>query len=176
MIYSDGSQETVISDNSWKTTDQGPIRFSEIYNGEILDARKELPDWNKAGFDDESWQPVTEKDYVKSNLIGTYNEPVLMHESFHPVRIFKSPKNEQIIDFGQNLVGWARFRVQGKTGDKIIVEHAEVLDKNGNFYTENLRAAKATDTHIFNGKRRRIFRASFHIPWISLSEGERVSG
>ena len=159
IIYSDDSQETVISDNSWKTTDQGPIRFSEIYNGEILDARQELPDWNKAGFDDQAWQPVTEKEYTKSNLIGTYNEPVVKHESFHPVRIFKSAKGEQIIDFGQNLVGWAQFRVQGKAGDEMIVEHAGgVLDKNGNFYTENLRAAKATDnTYIFNGKRQKSF-------------------
>jgi alpha-L-rhamnosidase len=108
ITYSDGSQETVISDNSWKTTDKGPIRFSEIYNGEILDARQEIPGWNKAGFDDQAWQPVTEKAYTKLNLIGTYNEPVLMHESFHPVRIFKTAKGEQIIDFGQNLVGWAR--------------------------------------------------------------------
>jgi alpha-L-rhamnosidase len=151
ITYSDGSQESIISDNSWKTTDSGPVRFSEIYNGEIFDARREIKGWNKAAFDDRSWQPVTEKDYVKSNLIGTYNEPVLKHESFHPVRIFKSAKGEQIIDFGQNLVGWAQFRVQGKAGDRIMVEHAEVLDKNGNFYTENLRAAKATDTYILDG-------------------------
>ena len=161
IIYSDGSRETVLSDSSWKTTDRGPIRFSEIYNGEILDARQEIPDWNKAGFDDHSWQPVIEKDYVKSNLIGTYNEPVLKHESFQPLRIFKSPKGEQIIDFGQNLVGWAQFRVQGKAGDRIIVEHAEVLDKNGNFYTENLRAAKATDTYILQGKGEEFFEPHF---------------
>ena len=161
ITYSDGSQETILSDNSWKTTDSGPIRFSEIYNGEIFDARQEIPDWNKAAFDDQSWKAVTEKDYIKSNLIGTYNEPVLKHESFHPVKIFKSAKGEQIIDFGQNLVGWARLRVLGKTGDEIIVEHAEVLDKYGNFYTENLRAAKATDTYILHGKGEEIFEPHF---------------
>jgi len=161
IIYSDGSRETVLSDNSWKTTDRGPIRFSEIYNGEILDARQEIPGWNKTGFDDQSWQQVIEKDYIKSNLIGTYNEPVVKHESFHPLRIFTSPKGEQIVDFGQNLVGWAQFRVQGKAGDRIIVEHAEVLDKNGNFYTENLRAAKATDTYILQGKGEEFFEPHF---------------
>jgi alpha-L-rhamnosidase len=161
VTYSDGSQETVVSDNSWKTSDRGPIRFSEIYNGETLDASQEMPGWNKAGFDDQSWQSVTEKEFAKENLIATYNEPVLQHESFHPVRIFKSPKGEQIIDFGQNLVGWAQFRVQGKAGDVIIVEHAEVLDKNGNFYTDNLRAAKATDTYILNGTGEEVFEPHF---------------
>ena len=161
IIYSDGSQEAIISDNSWKTTDKGPIRFSEIYNGEILDARQEIQGWNKPGFDDGSWQSVMERDYLKSNLIATYNEPVLKHESFHPVRIFKTENGEQIIDFGQNMVGWAQLKVQGKAGDEITVEHAEVLDKNGHFYTENLRAAKATDTYILNGKGEELFEPHF---------------
>ena len=114
IIYSDGSQETVISDNSWKTTDKGPIRFSEIYNGEIWMRVRNCRAGIKRALMIRHWQPVTEKDYTKLNLIGTYNEPVLKHESFHPVRIFKTAKGEQIIDFGQNLVGWAQFRVQGK--------------------------------------------------------------
>ncbi len=49
-----------------------------------------------------------------------------------------------MIDFGQNLVGWVIVKANGNAGDKITIRHAEVLDKDGNFYTENLRAAKAT--------------------------------
>jgi alpha-L-rhamnosidase len=161
ITYSDGSQESVISNNNWKTTDAGPIRISEIYNGELLDARLELPGWDKTGFNDQSWQDVVEKDYPKNNLIATYNESVTKHESFHPVRIFKTPKGEQVVDFGQNLVGWAQFKVNGKAGDEIIVDHAEVLDKNGNFYTENLRAAKARDIYILNGKGEEFFEPHF---------------
>jgi alpha-L-rhamnosidase len=53
-----------------------------------------------------------------------------------------------VIDFGQNLVGWVMVKVRGNAGDKIVLSHAEVLDKKGNFYTENLRNAKQQNTFI----------------------------
>jgi alpha-L-rhamnosidase len=57
-----------------------------------------------------------------------------------------------VIDFGQNLVGWVIVKANGKAGDKITIRHAEVLDKNGNFYIDNLRAAKTTATYFLAGK------------------------
>jgi alpha-L-rhamnosidase len=159
--YSNGSRETIVSDGTWKTSDAGPIRVSEIYNGETVDARKDMPGWNKRGYNELTWQPVVEKNEAKDNLVATYNEPVTKHEVFHPVRIFKTPKGEQVVDFGQNLVGWARFRVKGNAGDELIVDHAEVLDKEGNFYTDNLRAAKARDIYILNGKGEEFFEPHF---------------
>jgi alpha-L-rhamnosidase len=148
ILYTDGSRETIISDGSWKTSDQGPIRSSEIYNGETYDARKEMEGWDGTGYSDQAWQQVIEKDYPKNILIATYNEPVRMHETFQPVRVFKTPKGEEVIDFGQNLVGWEEIIVKGKQGDTIIVDHAEVLDKEGNFYTDNLRAAKSQNIYV----------------------------
>ncbi len=103
------------------------------------------------GYNDQDWEKVIEKDYPKNILIATYNEPVRMHETFQPVRVFKTPKGEQVIDFGQNLVGWEEIIVKGKQGDTIIVDHAEVLDKEGNFYTDNLRAAKSQNIYILKG-------------------------
>jgi alpha-L-rhamnosidase len=58
---------------------------------------------------------------------------------------------KKVLDFGQNLVGWVVVKANGKAGDKIVLKHAEVLDKAGNFYTENLRAAKATATYVLKG-------------------------
>src|SRR6267378_4485466 len=89
--------------------------------------------------------------HPKDILIATYNEPIKKHETFKPVKIFKTPKGEQVIDYGQNLVGWVIVKAKGNAGDKIVLQHAEVLDKDGNFYTENLRAAKAEDTYILKG-------------------------
>ena len=94
---------------------------------------------------------------VYDNLLATYNEPVKKHETFKPVKIFTTPKGEKVIDFGQNLVGWVMVKAKGNAGDKITIQHAEVLDKNGNFYIENLRAAKATATLYFKRRRRRNF-------------------
>jgi alpha-L-rhamnosidase len=148
IIYADGSRETIISDGSWKTSDQGPVRSSEIYNGEVYDTRKEMEGWDEPGYDDHAWPKVIENNYPKNNLIATYNEPVTMHETFEPIRVFKTPKGEQVVDFGQNLVGWETIIVEGKPGDAIIVDHAEVLDKEGNFYTDNLRAAKSQNIYV----------------------------
>ena len=148
--YADGTKEMITSDGSWKTSD-GPIRNSEIYGGETYDANYEKANWTSAGYNDKDWLAVRVEDYDKKNLIATYNQPVKKHEVFTPVKILTTPLGEKVIDFGQNLVGWSRIKVTGKAGDKIIISHAEVLDKDGNFYTENLRAAKAQNVFILKG-------------------------
>ena len=100
-------------------------------------------------------------DFSFDNLIATENEPVRKHETFKPVHIFTTPKGEHVIDFGQNLVGWIVLKVKGNAGDTITVSHAEVLDKNGNFYTDNLRAAKAQDKYILKGDDEETFEPHF---------------
>lgn len=149
--YADGSRETIGSDETWKYTSDGPIRNSEIYHGETYDARLEQSGWAVVGFNDSKWSPAAVKDFPKDNLIGTYNEPVRKHESFKPVKIFRTPKGELVADFGQNLVGWVELKAQGKSGDQITLKFAEVLDKQGNFYTDNLRAARCTDIWTLKG-------------------------
>jgi len=142
ITYTDGSQESILSDGSWKSA-TGSITYSEIYHGEIIDARKQRTGWRNPGYDDSNWNGVNVKDYNKSNLVATQNEPVEKHESFQAVKLITTPKGEKVIDFGQNLVGWVMVKAKGRVGDTITISHAEVLDKEGNFYTENLRAAKA---------------------------------
>ncbi|MGZ3822311.1 MAG: family 78 glycoside hydrolase catalytic domain, partial [Mucilaginibacter sp.] len=160
VTYEDGTTGLITSDESWKSS-TGEIVYSEIYNGETIDHNKVQEGWAQPGFNDSQWSAVHAQDYSKKILIATYNEPIRKHETFKPVRIFKTPKNEQVIDFGQNLVGWVVLKVKGKAGDKITVSHAEVLDKLGNFYTENLRAAKAQDTYILKGSDEEIFEPHF---------------
>jgi alpha-L-rhamnosidase len=148
--YTDGSKQSIVSDGSWKSS-KGGIRDSEIYNGETLDAREEQVGWNSLNFNDSKWGGVITTDTGKNVLLATYNEPIRKHETFKPIKIIKTPKGEQVIDFGQNLVGWVKVKVNGTAGDKITIYHAEVLDKFGNFYTENLRPAKQQDVYILKG-------------------------
>ena len=68
------------------------------------------------------------------------------------MRLITSPKNERIIDFGQNLTGYVKFTVKGKKGQKFALSHAEILDNEGNFYTDNLRKAKQYVEYISNGR------------------------
>ena len=158
--YADGSSDIIGSDESWKSS-TGAIQNSEIYHGEINDAGKEKTGWSDAGYDDKNWDAVRTKNYDNNLLIATYNEPVKKHEIFKPLKIFTTPLGEHVIDFGQNLVGFVQLKATGKAGDKIILSHAEVLDKKGNFYTENLRAAKQKNTYILSGKGEETFEPHF---------------
>lgn len=158
--YSDGSTEQVVSDDSWKSS-TGAIRYSEIYNGETIDAREEKNGWTLPGYDDSQWSGVKTATHPMNVLVATYNEPIRRKEVFQAKRIITTPTGEKVIDFGQNLVGWVTLKVKGNAGDKIVVSHAEVLDKTGNFYTTNLRAAKAQDTYILKGGEEEIFEPHF---------------
>ncbi|HTJ10479.1 MAG TPA: family 78 glycoside hydrolase catalytic domain [Dinghuibacter sp.] len=160
VTYDDGSTETIQTDNTWKSA-TGEVTYSEIYNGEIIDARKDAGPWTTAGFDDHAWSGVRLPGTPRDNLVATWNEPVRKHEVFHPQRIFRTPKGELVVDFGQNLVGWAHLTVNGKAGDSIKLFHAEVLDKEGNFYTTNLRVAKQEDIYVLKGGQTETFEPHF---------------
>ena len=158
--YSDGTSETLISDESWKSS-TGSIKSSDIYNGESIDNRDEKPGWTLPDYNDSAWANAKLLDDPKLNLVATYNEPVREHEEFKPLKIFKTPSGEQVVDFGQNLVGYERIRLSGKAGTKITIQHAEILDKAGNFYTENLRKAKSTNEYILKGEGVETFQPHF---------------
>ena len=65
-------------------------------------------------------------------------------EEMHPIEILRTPDGDTVFDMGQNMVGWVRVQLDPQAswaGRTITLKHAEVLDSNGNFYTENLRGA-----------------------------------
>jgi alpha-L-rhamnosidase len=150
IVYIDGSVGRIVSDGSWKCT-TGALLSSDIFNGETFDAMQDLPGWDCARFDDSSWQGVTPVVFNTSILAAQRGEPVKAIEKIRPVAIFKTPKGETVIDFGQNMTGWIRLKARGERGTEITLRHGEVLDQQGNFYDKNLRMAKATDRFILAG-------------------------
>ena len=160
ISYKDGREEIVGSDGSWKAA-TGPILMSEIYHGETYDARLEKPGWATAGFADGAWSKVKVADHRKDDLIAPAGPPVRRIEELKPVRVLKTPAGETVVDLGQNMVGWVRLKAQGPAGTTITLRHAEVLDKAGNFYTENLRAAKATMKYTMKGGGPETFEPHF---------------
>lgn len=149
--YTDGSEDWVLSDGSWKTSSQGPVQTNEIYYGEDYDARREIPGWSTVTFDDQNWRNVTKANYSKSNLVAAGSVPVRLIGEIKPVRIFKTPDGTLVADMGQNMVGWVKLKVKGKKGRTVTLRHAEVLDKYGNFYTANLRNAKQRIRYTLRG-------------------------
>lgn len=160
VIYADGSEETIVSDESWVCAGS-PILMSELYHGETYDARLELPDWSLPGYDDSSWGSVELVDQSNSVLRMQENDPVRKMQEIAPIALIRTPAGETVLDFGQNMVGWVRFTVRGEAGSTVEVHHAEVLDRDGNFYTENMRAAKVTLTYTLKGSGEETYEPRF---------------
>ncbi len=158
--YKDGRSDTIATGPGWRSA-TGEVRSAEIYNGETIDHRLEKAGWTLPGYDDAAWNPVQVETFSLENLIATANEPVRKQETFHAIKLLTTPRGEQVIDFGQNLVGWVIIKIKGHAGDSLCLTHAEVLDKEGNFYTDNLRRAKAQDVFILTGGAEEVFEPHF---------------
>jgi alpha-L-rhamnosidase len=150
VTYVDGRQEVVTTDGKWKSS-TGPILMSSIYDGETYDARLEKAGWSEAGFDDGAWSGVNVASYPMDNLIAPVGPPVRRIQVLRPVQILQTPAGDTVVDMGQNMVGWVRLTVQGPAGTTVTLRHAEVLDKEGNLYTANLRTAKETVRYTLKG-------------------------
>ena len=160
ITYTDGTTQTVISDGSWKVS-TGPIISSEIYNGETYDARLEMHGWAQPNFDDTNWREVKVLNHTYAALVASDGVPVEAIQTITPKKIIITPKGETVFDMGQNMTGWVRLHVKGHAGDTIQLKFAEVLDKAGNFYTANLRSAKATDCFILKNNQEEVFEPHF---------------
>ncbi len=175
LTYADGSEDTIASDGSWKSS-TGAILNSEIYDGETQDARLEKQGWTMPGYDDSRWSGVRPETFPMDNLVASASEPVKKHEIFPALRVITTPKGERVIDFGQNLVGWVVFRLKGNAGDTVRISHAEVLDKTGNFYTDNLRAARSQDSYVLTGKGEERFEPHFTFHGFRYIKVEGIRG
>ena len=158
--YESGRTERIVSDTGWKTT-TGPVLTSDIYGGETYDARRELSGWASAPFDDHGWVPVALVDPPPAALVAALSPPVRRVRELRPVSIRRAPSGEMLFDLGQNFTGWARLNVSGSPGTTVTMRFGEVLDKGGNLYTANLRAAAQTDRYTLSGKSREVYEPHF---------------
>lgn len=149
--YADGSKETIVSNTTWKLTTEGPIRSNNEYDGEDYDARKELGNWTLPGYNDQSWKAVERVSIPSGTLRAQIMPGMKVTEVVTPVSI-KKLGNKYILDIGQNLAGWVRFRIKGQSGDSIRLRFAETLQPDGELFTVNLRDARSTDTYIVSGR------------------------
>lgn len=139
--YTDGSTERISTDTNWRARESA-LRFSEFQDGEVYDTT----------FSAAEDFPVEIVEYPKGKIIAQVSEPVRVTEELSVVKHIVTPRGEQVLDFGQNASGIVQFTLKGRRGQRIVLSHAEVLDEAGNFYTANLRGAKAQDEYILNGE------------------------
>lgn len=118
IILSDGSRQTIVTDSSWQWSNDGPLRFADLKDGEQYDARN-VPSY--AGHAVEVASPQN------ARLCASDNVPVLEQEHFAA-----KPLKNGVFDFGQNIAGYLSFSVQGRNGQKFRLICGEVLDEAGN--------------------------------------------
>lgn len=161
VSYADGSSETIVSNEQWKLTTKGPIRKNNEYDGEYYDARLEMKDWSKPGFEDGAWRSVELVEKPSGKLVAQQNEPIRITDIVNPVSISEPEKGVYVFDMGQNMVGWTQLKVQGERGAKVTMRFAETVQDNGMIYLENIRGAEVTDTYVLKGGETEIWQPRF---------------
>lgn len=148
--YADGTRESITSNESWKLTADGPIRSNNEYDGEEYDARKELVDWSKAGYDDSQWMQAQRVTIPFADLRSQMMPGMKVLKEIKPISVVQQG-DKYILDLGQNMTGWLKIRVKGEAGDSVIMRFAETLQKDGSLFTANLRDARVTDVYVLKG-------------------------
>ncbi|MDF1514390.1 MAG: family 78 glycoside hydrolase catalytic domain, partial [Anaerolineae bacterium] len=159
--YEDGTRDFIVTDRTW-LAHLGPLVFSDVQMGEKYDARREMPGWDTASFDDGDWQSVTcEERTCSLQLVGQPNQPIRVTEDIHPVSVDEHSPGVFIFDMGQNFAGRVTLRVSGPAGAQVRLRYGEMLEPDGSLHTANLRSAKATDFYILKGTRVEVYEPVF---------------
>lgn len=154
--YTDGTSELVTSDASWKAT-TGPVVLDGIRQGESYDARREMPGWCTADFDDSGWDKPQIVPAPKGTLRAQMMPPVKVIQTIRPVRMNSPKPGVYIFDLGQNISGWAQLKVSGPAGTKVQMRYGERLHKDGTLDQREIKEhvyeeVFHTDTYVLKGK------------------------
>ena len=165
IVYENGKTDTVSTDSSWKFA-TGPIIFDQIRNGETYDANRELIGWADSGYDDSEWKDV----FVGNGTEGVLSEqimpPIRKTRTLRPVTIAEPRPGIFLVDFGQNISGWAKIRVSEEKGREIILRYGERISKDGSLDQKELSrfiftGETQTTRYIANGREKQIYEPRF---------------
>lgn len=149
--YVNGAKKIVTTDDSWQVTLNGPIRAASNYDGETYDANYEMPGWKQADFDSSQWNDVIVEPLDPKVALTPKRHTAPTTKLVLPAKKIVEVANPQpgvvVFDMGQNMLGVPELNIPVIANQKVTVRFAEALNKN-NFYTKNLRSAKATDYYI----------------------------
>ena len=134
ITHTDGSKQTLISDESWDWSNDGPIRFADNKDGEIVDANCRP-----------SYHGKAKRTHHKVIPTASNNVPVVEKEHFAAQKII-TPSGKTVLVFGQNIAGYVSFSVNAKAGQKIRLLFGEMLDQEGEFTQANIQLSMGKKT------------------------------
>lgn len=147
IFYQDDTFQIISTDESWMSA-KSPILYSEIYHGETY----------AAGYIPHHWKNAVCYDYSRDMLTPQDGEEIHEIDFLPAAQIIHTPAGETVIDFQQNITGYVEFQITGPKGHQAEIYHAEILDHNGNFYTDNLRSAKQKITYLCGGTENETYK------------------
>jgi alpha-L-rhamnosidase len=148
VTYKNGQKETIVSDETWKITNRGPIRTANEWDGETYDENFDLGNWNQADYDDSAWHQAELVNAPEGQLTAQPNPNITVMEKLKPVSLFQKG-DKWYLDMGQNMVGFIDMKARGQQPrDTITLRYAELLTPDSLLYTANLRSSENTDRFI----------------------------
>jgi len=129
ITFRDGTKKIICSDESWKVT-TGPILHDGIFSGELYDARLELGDWNKPGYNDWKWQKAAVVRAPAGSLKSQLAPFDKIVRSIHPILLGKSTTGVSLFDAGEMISGWVQLKLHGNRGDTVRIRHIEELGRD----------------------------------------------
>lgn len=122
--------EYLLSDDKWKCSIDGYIRYSQLRSGEYCDLRL-LDDWTSINYDDSSWENAIIDDRSPTGVFRECTcQPMRECELFPTKNITKTGENKYVFDIGQNISGYPKIKVKGTSGDKITIRYSERFQNN----------------------------------------------
>lgn len=160
--YTDGSSGIVTSDPEWSYC-EGPIRFNNVFAGEIYDARYEKDGWAFPQYDQSSWHRVESASRPSGKLTAQTCPPDRVVETLSPTRMWISGENKTIFDFGRVFSGWVRIRVRGAAGHEIELRFSEELTKDDalDFNSTGGDEQIQRDVYVLSGKGGEVYEPRF---------------
>jgi len=162
--FADGETTQIVTETFWPEPWKvftGPVQENGVYDGEVYDARLEVPGWDSPVAPPPAGLVAACADGPGGKLVAASLEPIQIVETL-PATLVGEPKpGVYVFDLGQNIAGWAQLRVQGACGTRVSLRFAETLHPDGTINQENLRFARAEDIYILKGQGEEIWEPRF---------------
>ena len=121
---------TIVTDASWKCKESLSKYIGgwdiQDFGGELIDARKAIPNWNTADYDDTKWeQAIAWQGETAEHLSAQRVEPQVRFQTLMPKVI--TGNGPYVIDMGTNYSGQFEIDLRnGKEGDTVTIEISDI--------------------------------------------------
>lgn len=152
VTFADQTTAVITSDTTWRVN-YSPIVSNDVIHGERYDARLEQAGWDRPGYsyDDTGWNYARLAPGGRHKLVASNGPAVTKVGELKPVSVSMPVKGTFVVDMGQNFSGTARLQVNGREGQEVRMQFAEIRSADGRLNSGNLYGARQEATYVLKG-------------------------